>query len=197
MGEYVHSITDAKYALLTADTGTTGPSYSAAVDIPGIRRVEMTEDLGDEAELRGDGGVLAKTRETGTFNVELEYAGTQAAVLAALLDMKLVTEGSGATEVKTLFPKKTPNLPFFKLMVQGLARDGGDKVLIIYKLKLLPLTVPTVVYADGEFQTTTLQGTMEWTVSTIADAAHGGVGQDTNLLFDLKARATAGAGADS
>lgn len=175
---------------LTADTGTSGPTYDSAIVSDAAQMIGVDEESGDELTLDGNGGVVATVATPGAKTWAMRHGGIQPELFAMVYDMNMVTEGSGSSLVITLYPKEAPSLPYFKLEGIGDNRNGGDQKLIVYKCKANPRTLPPVTLEAGSFVEIEMDGTFEWTASTIADAAHNTTA--TKLLIDTKYRATAG-----
>jgi len=184
-GSYPIDISDMKYSLLTADSGTSGPTYSAAVDMDGSLELTLQFPAGDTRELRGDGAVKQRSVAAGAVTFQGRIGGVQLAVLNALFGHVVVASGTTPNARNRLTYLTAPTKPYFKLQGMALNNDGGSTRITIYKAQLDNNFVE-ISLNDGDFATATLTGTAYPTTSTTVVNAVA-----RNLVFDIDQDETA------
>lgn len=137
----VFDICDAKvYEMLTDTVGASaGPSYGAAIDIPGVGALSGFDPQITSAELKGDCRVVARQGRLDSINASVTWGKVALDVLAAINDGTIWTSGlstglrlTGGAEVK-----------YFKFEGHITGTDAGvDEVkLVLYKAQASSQTI--------------------------------------------------------
>lgn len=149
-GVYGIDIADLKYALQTADTGTSGPTWSALVDMPAAAEMSVTFEQGDERTLEGDGGIVQTNTAKGVVRGTLRLGGITPQIVADLFGHVLVQSGTTPNIKNTLTYKDAVSRPFFKVEGRALNNEQGDTHVLVYKAQV-DKVFPDVALTQGDW----------------------------------------------
>jgi hypothetical protein len=150
---------------MTADSGTSGATYSAAVDLPEIQEVTMDFEEGDVRELRAEGTVVQRSVAAGSTVLTIRFAGFNLTAIKDLWGHTLVQTGTTPNEIGTLTGKPNASKPHFKLQVLAINNDGGSTRLTLYKVQM-DGEAPSLGLQDGEWAEIEATATAYWTTAT-------------------------------
>lgn len=161
----VFEVEDAKIAALATDVSG-APTYGSLIDVPGIKRVELTGTL-RTVTLRGDFSLLDSDSSLDTLSVAFDYAKLSLDVLAAIVGGSVVDSGSTPNMKSTWAFPGSPSFPYFKLEartpVNGVDFTGGDMHIVMYKCKIS--NIPPVGLVEQDYRTFTAQANVSKTIS--------------------------------
>lgn len=127
-------VKDAKISVLTADPDGGAHTYAAAIDVPGVTKVNFDIEISRKT-LRGDGTVIDERSQIAGVTGSIEYSRVGLDVLAALLGGAVTDAGvtPGQTSSWSLTDTSQP-VPFM-IQAATAASDtpGGDQRLEVYK----------------------------------------------------------------
>jgi hypothetical protein len=128
----VYDVDDFKVYAMTADTGAS-PTYSAAVDVPGINSVSMDPNV-VSAEVKGDGRVIARRGRVDRMTCSAQYAKVDIDVLPVILGGWTVDQ----TDATFRISATTNNLPYFKaaFKITNLDVGVGDLHVTLFKCQI-------------------------------------------------------------
>ena len=135
----VFAVSDAAVASVTADV-TTAPTYSALVDLPGIKKVGLTFDM-KNVELRGDNKRLDSDTILVGCKVTFDHAKLSLDALPILIGGSAAAQtGSTPAQVSKYKRTGTDVMPYFffgaKTPTAGGDLSAGDVHLQVFKLKV-------------------------------------------------------------
>lgn len=130
------AVDDAKVSKITADPAGGTTTYATAIDVPGIKSVDLSVDVTTK-QLRGDNKLLdadsVLAQATGTFN----YAKNNMDMHAVLLGATVSDTGTTPNQIAklSLLGASRPGLFKFEARtpVSGVDVVGGDDHLVLYK----------------------------------------------------------------
>jgi hypothetical protein len=150
----LYAVEDAKIAPLLADPEGGTPAYGAAIDVPGIKAMEISGDV-EVKELRGDNGLLDSDAVISNVTVAFPHAKLSLDVLAALVSSTVTDSGTTPAQ-KTRWSLKQGARPLpFKLIGKtptgGGDIIGGDVHFILNKCVMS--TFPGLGLAEEDYRT--------------------------------------------
>lgn len=170
--KHMFSVVDAKYAPITADTGSAGTTTGAAVDLYGIKNITLNFEAGQTQEQRGDNTVLSRAVERGALTGSFTVAGRDLGMLSALFGGTLKNSGTGPNQTDEYVEAETPSQPFVDLKVLVPTNDGGEMLIHLYKIQVNG-DQPALQAADNAFMDTEIAFTAYYTDATFAaDTPH-------------------------
>ncbi|MFF2228606.1 phage tail protein [Streptomyces globisporus] len=150
----LYAVKDAKIAPLLTDPAGGTPSYGVAIDVPGIKSMEISGDV-EVKELRGDNQLLDSDSSLTNVTVAFPHAKLSLDVMAGLLGGDVTDAGTGSTESSTWdLDSDAKPLPF-KLIgatpVGGGDLIGGDVHFTLHKCILS--SFPGLGLAEEDYRT--------------------------------------------
>jgi hypothetical protein len=97
----VFAVTDAKLYKLTADPAGGSPTYSAGIDVPGIKKVTIKGDV-ETKQLRGDNTKLDSDTVLTNITAEIEHAKLSLDALAMMLTQTVTDAGTTPNQTAAL-----------------------------------------------------------------------------------------------
>lgn len=130
----VYDVHDAKVYAMLSDVVGAAPTYSSAVDVPGITELSVDPNI-VSAELKGDGKVIAKKGRTDRMNGSATYGKLS---LNAIQTVMGGTVGDTASTQAGFRLSGPAPLPYFKLeaKIEDLDLGFGDLHIVVYKCQL-------------------------------------------------------------
>lgn len=96
----VFAVTDAKVAKMLTDVSGGSATYSASIDVPGVKTVEISGTV-ESKELRGDNALLDKDSVLTEVAASVEHAKLSLDVLAVMLGGAVVDSGTTPAQLAT------------------------------------------------------------------------------------------------
>lgn len=152
----VFAAKDAKlYPMLTDVAGGT-TTYGTSVDVPGIRKVEITGDI-EAKELRGDNTLLDQDSVWQNLKVKIEYAKLSLDAEAVIMGGTVVDAGTTPNQTATLGLTGGTTLGTFKLEAVSASADpiAGNVKFAIWKCRAA--SVPETGLAEEDYMTAALE----------------------------------------
>lgn len=151
----VFAVKDAKVEKLLTDVAGAAPTYSTAIDVPGIKSVTISGDV-TSVELRGDNTKLDGDAILSGISVEFEYAKLQMDALGVFLGSTITDSGTTPAQIASLSVKPTDSMNYFRFRAVSAAADtvGGDVLFTLHKCKLD--SFPDLGLAEEDYQTFTV-----------------------------------------
>ncbi len=165
-GDDPFGVRDAKMRVVTADTGTSGPTYSATnIDIRGVTEIGFEPEEGDQVDAEGDDEILASETTAGAIRGTIRTTGIPYTAYAAIYNLTVAVTGTTPSEITSYTKPEVPNRPFFGLHGMSLAKGGGAVLVDMKKVKA-DGELPPFALTNGEFGTTEIPFTAYKTDST-------------------------------
>jgi hypothetical protein len=175
----LYAVKDAKIAPLLTDPAGGTPTYGEAIDVPGIKSMEISGDV-EVKELRGDNQLLDSDSSLTNVTVSFPYAKLSLDVLAAQLGGDVTDAGTTPAQ-STTWDLDTDARPLpFKLVgatpVGGSDQIGGDVHFTLHKCILssfpgLGLAEEDYRTIESEARAVPLISTGKWLSVTINETA--------------------------
>lgn len=127
----VFDVHDCKVYKLLTDNAGSSPTYSSAVDVPGIAEVSLDPNL-LTAELKGDAKVIAKKGRIDKVNLSATYGKLALDVLGVVLG-GTNTDQAGSARWRLA---GTNSLPYFKIVFVINDADVGQVKVTLYKAQV-------------------------------------------------------------
>lgn len=132
----VYAVSDCKISKMTADAAGGSATYATAVDVPGIKSLEIGGDI-NSSELRGDNARLDQVSTLGGVTVSVSHAKVSLDVLAVLLGSTAADSGTTPNMKSTLTLAQADTPQYFKIEgatpSNGSDFVGGDVHFVLYK----------------------------------------------------------------
>jgi hypothetical protein len=177
----IYDVQDAKVYPLTADA-TGGPTYGAAIDVPGISQVTVSPQY-ENAQLVGDGREIDTRTRLMAAELSFRYGKLDPEVLAAL-DGGTAVSAVGPPVSTSYHREGDDRIPYFGFAAQVVEVDEADGValLAVYKARITDgslFQAESNTYGQPEFTARAVytEGGVLWTAELIS--------ADTALPADL------------
>jgi hypothetical protein len=151
-----YAVNDAAIFKLTADPAGGSPTYSAKIDIPGIKSVGISGDV-NSVELRGDGQKIDQASKLGGLTLTFEGAKLALDIMAATTGGTVTDSGTTPNMKAEWALLGTDAMNYFKFEAQttGVDTIGGDGHMILHKCILT--SFPGLGFAEEDYQTFVLE----------------------------------------
>lgn len=154
----VYAITDCKISKLTADPEGGTATYATAVDVPGIKSMEISGEI-NSSELRGDNSLLDQTSTIGSVSVSVEHAKVSLDVLNILLGGTVTDTGTTPNQASTFSVNNTSIPQYFKIEGKtpsnGSDFVGGDVHFVLHKC--IVSSFPDLGFAEEDYRTVSFE----------------------------------------
>ncbi|MET9098297.1 phage tail protein [Streptomyces antibioticus] len=150
----VYAIKDAKISPLTADPAGGTATYGTAIDVPGIKSLEISGDV-ETKQLRGDNTLLASNSTISNIQVAVTHAKLSLDVLAAILGGEVTDSGTTPAQKSVWdLTGDGATLPPFKIEgvtpAGGVDLVGGDLHVVLHKVSLAGF--PDLGFAEEDYR---------------------------------------------
>lgn len=147
----VFAVKDCKLAALTADPSGGSPTFGTSVDVPGIKKVEISGNI-DSKELRGDNQLLDTDSVLKDIKVKVSNAKLSLDAVALIMGGAVTDAGTTPAQTATWDLLGTTTLGVFKLEAVSVSSDvvGGNVKFTIWKCR--PSSVPNMGFAEEDYQ---------------------------------------------
>lgn len=122
----VYAVTDAKIYKVTADPAGGTTTYGAAIDVPGIKEVNIGGDV-NTVELRGDNTLLDQNSTLASISVSVSHAKISLDALNVMLGGTNTDTGVTPNQIATFLLKNTDTMSYWKLSAKT-PTAGADSV---------------------------------------------------------------------
>lgn len=150
----LYAVKDAQISPLLADPAGGTPSYGAAIDVPGIKSMEISGDV-EVKELRGDNQLLDSDSSLTNVTVSFPHAKLSLDVMAALLAGDVTDAGTTPAQSSTWDLDSDSRPMPFKLVGAtppgGSDQIGGDVHFTLHKCILS--SFPGLGLAEEDYRT--------------------------------------------
>lgn len=153
---YVFGAADAKIAKLLTDPAAGSATYATAIDVPGIKSIEITGSS-DTKELRGDNKLIASVSTLQTVEVKITCAKWDAALWALFTGATLTNDAITGDATVSLGSGNTGS--YFKLTAVSVGASGAGSNVKIVLPKLLVTDLPPLSFAEEDFATAEITAT--------------------------------------
>lgn len=152
----VFAAKDAKVYPLTTDPAGGSATYGTGVDIPGLKKVEITGDI-NSAELRGDNALMDVQSAIGSIKVSVEFAKLSLDILAAFFGNLVTDSGTTPNQKSTWNLLGTSNLAYIGMTAQAVGADvvTGDVQFALPKLMLT--SFPELGLEEEDYKTSKVE----------------------------------------
>lgn len=154
----VYAVTDCKIYKLTADPAGGAATYAAAVDVPGIKSMEIGGDI-NSSELRGDNALLDQISTIGSVNVSVQHAKVSLDVLNILLGGTVLDAGVTPNQTTTFSLTSASTPQYFKIEgktpANGSDFTGGDVHFVLHKC--IVSSFPDLGMAEEDYRTVSFE----------------------------------------
>lgn len=150
----VFAVQDCKISPLTADPAGGSATYGTAIDVPGIKTMEISGDM-ETKELRGDNTLLDSISKLTNVKVKITNAKLSLDVLAALYGGTVVDVSTGTISAEWDLTNNSTALPF---KLEGASPSngadviGGDVHFILHKCSAS--SFPDLGFAEEDYRVT-------------------------------------------
>jgi hypothetical protein len=114
----------------------TVPTYAAGVDIPCVNSAQF-DPVVTEAVLEGDDVKCSTHAILENITVTVTHGGMPMSLYDVIMGASLVDSGSGSAEVVYLNLKTSSVRPYFGMILDSRADEGGNTLVIFYKCKMV------------------------------------------------------------
>lgn len=153
----VFAVTDCKLYKVTADPAGGSTTYGPAIDVPGIKSIEISGDV-ESKQLRGDNSLLDSDTVLTNVSAKIEHAKLSLDALAMMLGQTVTDTGTTPNQVAGLdiigggFAGQTKFAPFKLTGVSASADPVGGNVLFTLHKAVLA-SFPDMGLAEEDYQT--------------------------------------------
>lgn len=173
----VFAAKDAAIFPLTADPAGGSPTYGTALDIPGIKTVQISGDI-NTVELRGDNRLMDAQSSLTNVTVSIEFAKLSLDLLAAFFSNTVVDSGVTPAQKSVWDLLGSSELGYVGLDAQAVGADtiGGDVHFSLTKMVLSSFPEMGLEEEDYkshtvEFTAMPLNSTGKWLTTAINETA--------------------------
>ena len=149
----VYGAADAKISKLLTDPAGGTATYGAAIDVPGIKSIEVTATTATK-ELRGDNKLLDSIQVTEKLEVTITFAKWDQDLYALFSGGSVVGDTTTGDSTFTLNGGQQGS--YFKLEAVSVKGEGGASNIKIELPKCVATSLPAVSLAEEDYATFTV-----------------------------------------